>query len=433
MTLSFLSRGDGADANARPGARGSARACTMLIAAGVLAAAALASGLSAGVFEASAASAAGPDDEPLRIQRMEYPPPDAGGVPVEDELIRILDRGVFHWVEEKPELQDGDDYVIRFSGQSVDASLMLPPHPVNPAMMRRILLEVLVEPITLEGQPLTTGKPADPWPRLGSVLLVRADSEEERGAAAAPGAGVDAGALQRRWPAEVELMRFVTGFGTRGTFVQDVTALAPLLTGPVTFRTTISSFSQEPGWRTSVRLRMTTEGLGAERPRFTAPLLTDFHITAEQSSRSAEVIVPAGMQTPRLRVLSTGHATDGQAGNEFMSCTHVLRINGTEVARWRPWREGDGTLRPQNLWAGRRATSGRTVWSSDLGRSGWLPGSLVEPLWIPLPELTPGRHRIELAIEGIRPADPPNEEGQKHHGYWAVSAILVADELWSER
>ena len=41
-------------------------------------------------------------------------------------------------------------------------------------------------------------------------------------------------------------------------------------------------------------------------------------------------------------------------------------------------------------------------------------------------------HRVELEILGIRPKEPPNESGGEPHGYWVVSAIVVADEPWPE-
>ena len=56
---------------------------------------------------------------------------------------------------------------------------------------------------------------------------------------------------------------------------------------------------------------------------------------------------------------------------------------------------------------------------------------MVEPRFIPVPELTPGLHVVELEILGIRPRDPdaPAEPPGTlpYHGYWAVSADVVAD------
>ena len=46
---------------------------------------------------------------------------------------------------------------------------------------------------------------------------------------------------------------------------------------------------------------------------------------------------------------------------------------------------------------------------------------------VPVPELTPGEHEIELEILEIRPLD---ERGG--FGYWRLSAMVVADEPWPE-
>ena len=109
-----------------------------------------------------------------------------------------------------------------------------------------------------------------------------------------------------------------------------------------------------------------------------------------------------------------------------MTRTHVLKVDGVEVARFRPWSEEGGTVRNQNPTSGRVTVEGRELWSSDLDRSGWHPARVVEPLIIPLPELTPGVHRIELEVLDIRaPSETSNERG-----FWRVSAIVIADQPW---
>src|SRR4030095_15292258 len=128
-------------------------------------------------------------------------------------------------------------------------------------------------------------------------------------------------------------------------------------------------------------------------------------VDAEHHSLRSVVEVPWGLDRPRLRVISTGHASDGTGGDAFISRSHLLKVDGKEVARWRPWVEEGGTLRVANPWSGRGVFDGRERWSSDLDRSGWRPGQIVNPFQIPAPELTPGRHVIELKVEGIRGKD----------------------------
>jgi hypothetical protein len=154
-------------------------------------------------------------------------------------------------------------------------------------------------------------------------------------------------------------------------------------------------------------------------------VFNEVSVTAQKSKITATIDVPKGLARPRLRLMSTGHATDGTGGDEFISRFNVLRIDGVEVARWRPWSEDGGFSRAANPMSGRITLDGRELWSSDLDRSGWRPGSIVEPLRLPVPELTPGKHTIEIEVLNIRP-----KEQAGHHGYWRISCIAVADEPW---
>ena len=190
--------------------------------------------------------------------------------------------------------------------------------------------------------------------------------------------------------------------------------------------------SPEPGWEVTLTLRYTSQGVGQRRPVYARQIFGNARVTAARSTLTSAVTIPGELDLPRLRIISTGHATDGSAENEFVSCTHVLRVDGVEIARWRPWSERGGTLRDRNPWAGRRVIDGRELRASDFDRSGWNPGLIVQPLIIPVPELTPGRHIVEIEILGIRPKDPPSPGRRQHLGYWMLSATAVADEPWPE-
>ncbi|MHC4990890.1 MAG: peptide-N-glycosidase F-related protein [Planctomycetota bacterium] len=328
-----------------------------------------------------------------------------------NDTIEIARGALIRWDRDTPLVEEADGFVVRFGGQVIERTVDLPRRP-RPLDTRRIVARLEVEPVRT-GRP-GQRRPNDPWNRLGTVTVIVPPTRAN---------GVSA---------EVELMRFVTGYGSPGIFEQDVTEFAPVLAGRRTLRIFLSSFSAEPGWRVSLTLRYLTEGVGYRRPFTVLPLFRNEHFTADPDETSARlratVIVPPDIGLPRLRVTSTGHSSDGSGANEFVSATHVLRVDGVEVARWRPWAEGGGLLRARNAWAGRTVIQGREIWSSDLDRSGWLPGLVVEPLMIPLPELTPGRHRIELEIQGIRPREGPDGE----HGFWSISAVVVADEPWEE-
>ena len=289
------------------------------------------------------------------------------------------------------------DLVVLNQGRTLARTVRLPVAPADQRNAQRIVATVTVRPIF--GKPKR--RPADEWTRVGSLTVVTGPDKTE-----------------------VELVRFTTGFGQGGEYSQDVTALAPLLSGRCELRLTLTTY-RKPAWEVSVRLTYVRKSAGYRRPALVQPLFYEQALTADEPVLSARITIPPGLARPRVRLLSTGHSTDGGAENEFITCTHVLRVDGREIVSWRPWSEAGGGQRHANPWAGRRTIDGRVVWSSDLDRSGWQPGLVVEPLLVPVPELTPGPHEITLEVQGIRP------EGQDHaHGYWRISGVVLADEPW---
>ena len=308
-----------------------------------------------------------------------------------DEVVTIFDSAR---IEFDPD-QDDD-------GRTLVTSVELPALPADQRDARRITATVTVRSV-----PTGSGaqkRPGDVWARPGSFSVVALDAE---------GAEID-----------VELIRFTTGYGRGATFTQDVTALAPLLAGARDLTLSISTY-RKPAWEVSARLVFSDDGVGYRRPAFAAPLFAETAVTADNPRLTATIVIPPGLTRPRVRILTTGHSTDGGPENEFITCTHVLAVDGHGIVSWRPWSERGADLREANPWAGRRTIDGREVWTSDFDRSGWQPGLVVEPLLVPVPELTPGRHEITLEVLGIRPGD------QDHaHGFWRISGVVLADKPW---
>jgi hypothetical protein len=391
-----------------------------------------------------------------------------------DQIVAVFDEQPveFHRMLPAESLAGGGDSPVRLlrNGQQIEHTVDLPAFPADLRDAQRIVATLIVEPQIIEVDGRV--RPADPWTRLGSVTIgvdsrsplaptsqpsatavaagapaTRAESstssgqsdtaspetsrghqpvaQDERGEARGDDRGFPVTTVAPagdRDEAEIEIMRFVTPFGGPATYTADLTALAPLLTGRTSLRVWISTWKQ-PAWKVTLTLSYTDAGAGYRRPLFAQPIFNS-EVTAEQRTLRASINIPRGLSRPRIRVLSTGHATDGAGGDEFISRSNVLRIDGREVASWRPWSEQGGPLREINPTAGRTEIDGRSLWASDLDRSGWHPGLIVEPAHIPLPELTPGRHLVELEIMSIRPKD------QSGYGYWRVSAIIVADDPW---
>jgi len=342
-----------------------------------------------------------------------------------EQTITVFDQAEVHYDAEQLEPVERPDHVELRNGQVVQRTIKLPKLPEDLTHARRIVARVSVEPVATRRE----GKlrPGDPWTRMGSVSLVKPGGELRPVALPAEEADRLDEMGNRPGPEadEIELMRFITGFGGASTFTQDLTALAPLLSGEQTIRLYVSTY-MDPGWTVSLTLTYRDAGVGARRPAFAEPLFNDQSIEADSNTVTATVRIPNGLATPRIRILSTGHATDGTDGDEFTARTNELVIDGETIVMFRPWREQGGTLREVNPMSGRIAIEGRMLWSSDLDRAGWHPGEVVEPGMIPVPELTPGTHTVRLTVHDIRPED---ESGL---GYWRVSAIVVADEPWPE-
>lgn len=344
--------------------------------------------------------------------------------PAEQQVVVFEEAEVFY----DPELlqpKDRSDHVLLRNGQVVQRTITLPTLAGDLADARRIVATIVVEPVVTKKNGRL--RPGDPWTRMGSVSLVRPGAELRPVALPAEEADRLDKTENRPGPEvdEIELMRFITGFGGATTFQQDLTELAPLLSGEQTIRLYLSTYMQ-PAWKVSLKLAYSSDGVGPRRPAFAEPLFNDQSVEADSHTLVSTVTIPEGLSTPRIRILSTGHATDGTDGDEFTARTNELSIDGGTIAMFRPWSEQGGTLREVNPTSGRVEIEGRELWSSDLDRAGWHPGQIVQPRLIPAPELTPGRHTVRLQVHDIRPED---ESGL---GYWRVSAIVVADEPWPE-
>lgn len=329
------------------------------------------------------------------------------GWAAEDETIVVFDRAEVRWGPDDAPVQPKDGYIAIEHGRVIETTVQLPPAPADQRDARGIVLSIEVEPVVVEGddQP----RFADAWTRMGCVSIV------PRG---------DASDADAEPPHSIELMRFMTGFGGTSTLSQDVTCFAPLIEGETTIRVEIST-SKDPAWRVSLRVRYIEGEAGYRRPIYAEPLFSEARLTRADNHIATDVDIPANLARPRVRILSTGHG----GGQEFLTATHILSVDGREVARWRPWREDGGTRHADNPATRRTNIDGRELWSSDIDRAGWMPATVVEPLTIPLPELTPGPHTIKLEVLEIYAASGAGEPNQAG-GYWVVTAIVVADEPW---
>lgn len=256
----------------------------------------------------------------------------------------------------------------------------------------------------------------DPWDRFGSVYLVAPTGT-----------------------ANVELLKFMTGFGTGLPYKKDtipdhptvekwaeyslweadLTHLASLLQGEVTIEAVIDTWVN-PGWSIDFELSFKAEAQ-ALNPSWVAPILdnTREYWTKEvfASERATiEVDIPAGLESLKMFYLTSGHG-GRRSGDEFNKKDHVIYVDGAEVLRFVPWRE-DGPL--FRKFSPTSAKWDGDVWSSDLSRSNWIPGDQVLPMVFDLSShLAPGKHSIRFQVEDMAESTPDNLN------YWNISVVLA--------
>lgn len=138
-----------------------------------------------------------------------------------------------------------------------------------------------------------------------------------------------------------------------------------------------------------------------------------------------------------LKYITTGHGGHS-GGDEFVETANSLYLDDKQVLDTVPWRIDCASFRRFNPSSGVWLIEDSATYidweakkykvkrieerqaSSDLSRSNWCPGSMVEPFSVDLGNLNAGTHRLSIAI----PAQPINDNELNH---WLVSAYLVYD------
>ncbi len=127
-----------------------------------------------------------------------------------------------------------------------------------------------------------------------------------------------------------------------------------------------------------------------------------------------EFVLPEDIRDLQLVYTTTGHGGWG-GGDEFNPKRNRIFIDGIKVFDHVPWRTDCATYRMSNPASG---NFGNGLSSCDLSRSNWCPGTITDPFFIPLDELKPGKHTIEVVI------DQGKDEGNSF-SHWQVSGVLT--------
>jgi hypothetical protein len=117
-----------------------------------------------------------------------------------------------------------------------------------------------------------------------------------------------------------------------------------------------------------------------------------------------------------LRYTSTGHGGWGN-GDEFVPKENKISLDGQKVHSFIPWRTECGSYRLYNPASG---NFNNGLSSSDLSRSNWCPGTVTQPVYIPLGNLAAGKHKIKIQI-------PQGENEGSSFSSWNVSGVLLGE------
>ena len=257
---------------------------------------------------------------------------------------------------------------------------------------------------------------------------------------------------------EIELIKFITGFGGSTSHERDITDLLPKLSGKtVELGGRVTTFTGRAWGLTG---QIIAEEVGAENMTTVFSdavipvdnLLRTTFDEAPNNRLSYTVNIPElppgtqGYQNFKLLYFVSGHSGGaGSGGDEFITRTHRIFVNGAEVDEYtadnnqilggpddltpttrdtlRPWRNFGTEFRSVNPTSGRFFSGGGIVFSSDFARSGWKPGDDVRPVVMDVTDMVQtGQNTFELEIEDVTP----------EQGNWRVSAYISGQVLTSD-
>ncbi|WP_372801636.1 PNGase F N-terminal domain-containing protein [Lutibacter sp.] len=240
----------------------------------------------------------------------------------------------------------------------------------------------------------------------------------------------------------IEIMRFFTSFGVGHfnnlrvinnypwknsvTYKQDITTLIPTDQEEIWVGVFIGNydkgghkvsleFNYYPSWEENKEIKRWIQ------PAFST--LNVMEMSGQNYGRlfkndtlKAVVTIPKNIKNPQLLFTSTGHGGWG-GGDEFNQKLNEIFIDGKLVYSVVPWRTDCATYRYSNPASGNFFNG---LSSSDLSRSNWCPATLTPPYIIPLHNLEPGTHTIEVVI------NQGDDEGSSF-SHWNVSGILIGE------
>ena len=129
-----------------------------------------------------------------------------------------------------------------------------------------------------------------------------------------------------------------------------------------------------------------------------------------------EFYIPDSIINPQLVFTTTGHG-GWENGDEFVPKLNQVIIDGEIIFEIVPWRTDCATYRFGNPASGNFSNG---LSSSDLSRSNWCPGTLTPPYFIPLNNISEGKHKVQVVIAQGK------DEGSSFSS-WSVSGVIVGE------
>lgn len=296
----------------------------------------------------------------------------------------------------------------------------------------------------------------DAYDRTGSIFMIPVRSEKSLLDALLKGSSVaclpafipandtvkyEALTSTASYTAPLELMRFFTSFGVRGfnssqvkgqkwadsvIYKQEITNFAPLLSGEVWIGAYIGNWVDK-GHNLSLKLiYYPSSGRGLPSSKQIIPLFNTVNLLEQagqkypvffdKSPLSVNFTLNEPLDNAMLIYTSTGHGGWG-GGDEFNPKVNTIYLDQSKIYSYIPWRDDCATYRSLNPASGNFSNG---LSSSDLSRSAWCPGTVTNPVYVPLGNLTAGKHNIKVQIPLGKP------EGSSF-SYWCISGAIVGD------
>jgi GLPGLI family protein len=122
------------------------------------------------------------------------------------------------------------------------------------------------------------------------------------------------------------------------------------------------------------------------------------------------------MKNARLRYITTGHG-GWENGDEFVPKKNSVFLDEKLAFAFVPWRQDCGSYRLSNPASGNFENG---MSSSDYSRSNWCPGTVTNPIFIDLGDLSEGEHTLRIQI-------PLGANEGSSFSAWNVSGVLIGE------